>query len=92
MSDLLWPPYATPDDLTGIEAIPLQARGLPETTYALLTRAADLWPDRVAVSVLPDRPAGRSRSDARSPSSSPTSAATPTCCTSSAWDAATRWR
>ena len=37
-----------------IEAVPLHARGLPETTYALLARAATLWPDRVAVSVLPD--------------------------------------
>ncbi|NMI02072.1 acyl-CoA synthetase [Pseudonocardia acidicola] len=52
--ELLWPVYATPDDLTAIEAVPLQARGLPETTYALLTRAAGLWPDRIAVAVLPD--------------------------------------
>jgi fatty-acyl-CoA synthase len=53
-TDLLWPDYATPDDLASIESVPLQARGLPETTYALLARAATLWPDRVAVSVLPD--------------------------------------
>jgi fatty-acyl-CoA synthase len=52
--DLLWPDYATPDDLTAIEAVPLEARGLPESTYALLTRAATRWPDRTAVSVLPD--------------------------------------
>src|SRR6185312_10546587 len=37
-----------------IEAVPLADRGLPESTYALLTRAATLWPDRIAVSVLPD--------------------------------------
>ena len=29
-ADLLWPDYATPDDLAAIEAVPLQARGLPE--------------------------------------------------------------
>jgi fatty-acyl-CoA synthase len=52
--DLLWPDYATPDDLAAIEAVPLRDRGLPESTYALLARAATLWPDRVAVSVLPD--------------------------------------
>ena len=53
-AELLWPDYATPDDLAVIESVPLQARGLPETTYALLARAATLWPDRIAVSVLPD--------------------------------------
>ncbi len=53
-TELLWPEYATPSDLAAIESVPLQARGLPETTYALLHRAATLWPDRVAVSVLPD--------------------------------------
>ncbi|MFC8847990.1 MULTISPECIES: acyl-CoA synthetase [unclassified Micromonospora] len=51
---LLWPEYAAPDDLEAIEAVPLEARGLPETTYALLSRAATNWPDRTAVSVLPD--------------------------------------
>lgn len=51
---LLWPDYATPDDLAAIEAVPLEARGLPESTYALLSRAATCWPDRTAVSVLPD--------------------------------------
>jgi fatty-acyl-CoA synthase len=53
-TELLWPEYTTPSDLAAIESVPLQARGLPETTYALLHRAATLWPDRVAVSVLPD--------------------------------------
>jgi fatty-acyl-CoA synthase len=51
--ELLWPDYATPTDLAAIEAVPLEARGLPESTYALLSRAAEHWPDRTAVSVLP---------------------------------------
>ncbi|WP_410816824.1 acyl-CoA synthetase [Micromonospora sp. 050-3] len=51
---LLWPDYATPADLAAIEAVPLEARGLPESTYALLSRAATLWPDRAAITVLPD--------------------------------------
>lgn len=54
MTDLLWPRYATPADLEDIESIPLAQRGLPESTYDLLVRAATLWPDRPAVSVLPD--------------------------------------
>ena len=54
MGDLLWPTYDGPGDLAAIEAVPLAARGLPETTYELLVRAAGLWPDRVASSVLPD--------------------------------------
>jgi fatty-acyl-CoA synthase len=52
--DLLWPDYTTPGDLAAIEAVPLAKRGLPESTYALLARAARRWPDRTAVSVLPD--------------------------------------
>lgn len=52
--DLLWPDYATPEDLAAIEAVPLEARGLPESTYALLARAAARWPDRTAITVLPD--------------------------------------
>ena len=51
--DLLWPRYANPGDLAVIEAVPLEDRGLPQTTYALLTRAATLWPERSAVTVLP---------------------------------------
>lgn len=54
MNDLLWPPYDAPSDLTAIEAVPLADRGLPGSTYSLLARAAMLWPDRVAVSVLAD--------------------------------------
>jgi fatty-acyl-CoA synthase len=54
MSGLLWPTYDGPADLAAIEAVPLADRGLPATTYELLVRAARLWPDRVALSVLPD--------------------------------------
>lgn len=52
--DLLWPRYTEPGDLPAIEAVPLAERGLPESTYALLARAARLWPERTAISVLPD--------------------------------------
>ena len=54
MGDLLWPAYDGPGDLAEIEAVPLADRGLPGTTYELVARAARLWPDRVALSVLPD--------------------------------------
>jgi fatty-acyl-CoA synthase len=54
MTGLLWPACDGPLDLAGVEAVPLGARGLPGTTYDLLARAAQLWADRVAVSVLPD--------------------------------------
>jgi fatty-acyl-CoA synthase len=54
IDDLLWPDYAKPDDLAVIEAVPLEKRGLPESTYALLARAATRWPDRTAITVLPD--------------------------------------
>jgi fatty-acyl-CoA synthase len=52
--ELLWPPAGGPSDLAEIERIPLEQRGLPASTYELVTRAAELWPDRPAVSVLPD--------------------------------------
>ncbi|MFD8997873.1 acyl-CoA synthetase [Streptomyces abikoensis] len=52
--DLLWPCYRGPDDLATIEAVPLEARGLPASTYHLLARAAWLWPDRTALTVLPE--------------------------------------
>ncbi|BDU03366.1 MULTISPECIES: acyl-CoA synthetase [Nocardia] len=52
--DLLWPRYADPADLLDIESVPLAERGLPESTYALLTRAARSWPERTAVTVLPE--------------------------------------
>ena len=54
MDDLLWPTYDAPGDLPNIEAVPLADRGLPGTTYELLAGAAGRWPDRVALSVLPD--------------------------------------
>jgi len=63
-ADLLWPAYATPGDLALIESVPLRDRGLPESTYALLARAATLWPHRVAVSVLPDAEPTSDASDA----------------------------
>lgn len=52
--DVLWPRYAEPSDIADIEAVPLAERGLPVSTYALLRRAATLWPDRTALRVLPD--------------------------------------
>jgi acyl-CoA synthetase (AMP-forming)/AMP-acid ligase II len=54
MDDLLWPTYDVPGDLPNIEAVPLADRELPGTTYELLARAAGLWPERVALSVLPN--------------------------------------
>jgi fatty-acyl-CoA synthase len=50
--DQLWPRYHTADDLPGVEAVALSDRGLPPTTYEALIRAARLWPDRPAASVL----------------------------------------
>jgi fatty-acyl-CoA synthase len=50
----LWPRFSGPADLTELERIPLSERGLPASTYELVRRAAELWPDRTAVSVLPD--------------------------------------
>ncbi|MFE6456626.1 AMP-binding protein [Streptomyces cinereoruber] len=49
----LWPDYATPRSLAAIEAVPLAARDLPASTYAVLDRAAELWPDRPAMTFLP---------------------------------------
>ncbi|MEV5834159.1 acyl-CoA synthetase [Nocardia sp. NPDC052112] len=51
---LLWPRYSGPGDLAEIESVPLAERGLPESTYALLVRATELWPDRNALTVLPE--------------------------------------
>jgi fatty-acyl-CoA synthase len=50
----LWPPFSGPAHLAEVERTPLGARGLPASTYELVTRAAELWPDRPAISVLPD--------------------------------------
>jgi fatty-acyl-CoA synthase len=52
--DLLWPACNGPDDLARIEEIPLADRGLPPSTYEIVTRAAQLWPDRPAMTFLPD--------------------------------------
>lgn len=52
-----WPRYGSPDDLGEIESVPLAERGLPDSTYSLLLRAAALWPNRNATTVIPD--AGR---------------------------------
>ncbi|OAN42023.1 acyl-CoA synthetase [Mycolicibacterium iranicum] len=53
-ADLLWPRAQSPEDITAIEEIPLDRRGLPACTYDVVRRAARLWPDRTAVTVLPD--------------------------------------
>ena len=53
-ADLLWPPCQSPNDLPAVEALPLERRGLPSCTYDLVLRAANLWPDRTAITVLPD--------------------------------------
>jgi fatty-acyl-CoA synthase len=50
----LWPDFGRPSQLTEVERVPLSERGLPDSTYELVRRAAELWPDRPAVSVLPD--------------------------------------
>ena len=51
--DLLWPGYAEPADIAAIEAVPLEARGLPDSTYDLLARAAWQQPHHPAITVLP---------------------------------------
>ena len=43
MTDLLWPAYDGPDDLAAIEAVPLADRGLPATTYDIVTCTPN-WP------------------------------------------------
>jgi fatty-acyl-CoA synthase len=53
-SERLWPAAHGPEALQEIERIPLEDRGLPETTYDALVRAAELWPDRAATSCLID--------------------------------------
>ena len=52
--ELLWPSLHGPSELAAVERVPLSDRGLPASTYELVRRAAELWPDRPAVSVLPD--------------------------------------
>ncbi|WP_236735098.1 acyl-CoA synthetase [Mycolicibacterium elephantis] len=50
---LLWPRFASRADLEAVEAVPLEKRGLPASSYAALERAANVWADREAVTVLP---------------------------------------
>jgi fatty-acyl-CoA synthase len=54
VTSLLWPSFTGPEDLAEVERVPLKERGLPASTYELVTRAAELWPDGPAVSVLSD--------------------------------------
>jgi fatty-acyl-CoA synthase len=51
-ADMLWPAAQSPGDVAAIEAVPLDRRGLPASTYGIVLRAAQLWPDRTAVTVL----------------------------------------
>ncbi|AHC23526.1 MULTISPECIES: acyl-CoA synthetase [Mycobacteriaceae] len=51
-ADLLWPAAQSPQDLPAIEQVPLESRGLPTSTYGVVLRAAQLWPDRTAITVL----------------------------------------
>ncbi|MFR0359303.1 acyl-CoA synthetase [Streptomyces sediminimaris] len=53
-TDPLWPAPDSGTDLSSIETVPLHERGLPATTYDTVLRAARLWPDRPALTVLPD--------------------------------------
>ena len=53
-NELLWPSFHGPDDLAAVERVPLSERGLPASTYEIVRRAAELWPARPAVSVMPD--------------------------------------
>lgn len=53
-TDQLWPHYAGPADLPDIESVPLHRRGLPNSTFEIVERAASLWPHAPAVTVLPD--------------------------------------
>jgi fatty-acyl-CoA synthase len=53
-SEDMWPVATGPEALAEIEAVALEDRGLPETTYHALLRAAELWPERPAISCLPD--------------------------------------
>ncbi|RNL77574.1 acyl-CoA synthetase [Nocardioides marmorisolisilvae] len=49
-----WPTFAAPSDVERIESVPLAERDLPATTYQVLKRAAEAWPDRIAVTVMPE--------------------------------------
>ena len=49
---MTWPRYDGPEDLAAIEAVPLEDRGLPESTYELLRQAGTRFADRPAVTLL----------------------------------------
>jgi fatty-acyl-CoA synthase len=49
--ELLRPATSDPAE---IERVPLDARGLPASTYHPLARAANLWPQRPAILCRPD--------------------------------------
>jgi len=53
-TQLLWPAAQSPEDLPVIEQVSLECRGLPASTYDIVLRAGRLWPNRTAVTVLPD--------------------------------------
>ncbi|MEU8637541.1 AMP-binding protein [Amycolatopsis sp. NPDC048633] len=50
---MTWPRYDGPEDLAAIEAVPLEDRGLPESTYELLRQAGTRFADRPALTFLP---------------------------------------
>lgn len=50
----MWPQYVDSSDIAHIESVPLAERGLPATTYETVARAGAMWPERVAVRVMPD--------------------------------------
>ena len=50
---MTWPRYDGPEDLAVIEAVPLEDRGLPESTYELLRQAGTRFADRPALTLLP---------------------------------------
>lgn len=49
-----WPVFDRPEHVEQIETVPLAERDLPATTLAALQRAAEQWPERTAITVLPD--------------------------------------
>lgn len=53
-TDQLWPRYAGPADLPDVERVPLNQRGLPNSTFGIVERAASLWPHAPAITALPD--------------------------------------
>ena len=45
MPGSLWPSFSAPSHVRAIERVLLSDRGLPASTYELVTRAAELSPD-----------------------------------------------